>query len=60
MNCPLSQLSFTSASARMIRSWPAANAIRQPIMWNPLLIEWISMPTSFAPSTDRKLNEIQP
>jgi hypothetical protein len=53
MNCPESQLSFTSEKARTIRSWPHTQPSRQPIMWKPFDIEWTSTPTSFAPSTDR-------
>ena len=36
MNWPESQLSFTSANACTIRSWPQTQPIRQPIMSKPL------------------------
>ena len=55
MNWPLSLLSFTSEKARTIRSWPQTQPSRQPIMWKPFDIEWISTPTSFAPGTLKKL-----
>ena len=56
MNWPESLLSFTSANACTIFGWPATNAMRQPIMLKPFDIEWTSTPTSFAPSTCRKLS----
>ena len=54
-NWPESQLSFTSANARTIRSWPQTQPIRQPIMSKPFDIECTSTPTSFAPGIARKL-----
>ena len=56
MNWPESQLSFTSAKARTIRSWPQTQPIRQPIMFQPFESEWTSTPTSRAPGTCRKLS----
>ena len=53
MNWPESQLSFTSAKARTIFSWPQTQPSRQPIMWKPFDIECTSTPTSLAPSIDR-------
>ena len=44
MNWPESELSLTSAKARTMVAWPATKPMRQPIMLNPLDIEWISTP----------------